>query len=320
MKVLCVHGWLSSPEHMKYQLKSWEELLPEMEFLYYRGRLARPYSFNFISSGVRKFHQEHKISKTYAHLEGDIRYFMPEYPASAEEMCNGVLREIINVLNTEKNICGLIGFSQGCFLIDMLLREIQTGRTDKYLYSDVVRPFFAVFMAYPYVAHSSVMLSVPSLHVIPRNDSIIDNPMMATMHFRNPQIVAVEGDHTIPKARPKLMDAGREVVRAGFERWNQADGWEAASRQIKMLSQLSGQQLSIGSILEHLPLLAAPPLSSSTSLHAREEDPSERTEAVRLEEVRMGQQPKLGELQETGDSFTFVLLNNASGGGPRQKP
>jgi Serine hydrolase (FSH1) len=319
MKVLCVHGWLSSPEHMKYQLKSWEQLLPEMEFLYYRGRLARPYSFNFISSFVRKFHQENKIPKTYAHLEGDIRYFLPEYPSSAEENCNGVLRELLNVLNTEKNICGLIGFSQGCFLIDMLLREIQTGRTDKYLYSDVVRPFFAVFVAYPYVAHSPVLLSVPSLHIIPRNDSIIDNPMMATMHFRNPIIMAVEGDHTIPQARAKLIDAVREVVRRGFEEWNQKHGWEAANRQIKVLSQLTGQQLSIGSLLEHLPMMTAPPLSSSTNIYGREEDPSERTETVRLDEVRMAKQPKQGELQESGESFTFVLMHNTTGVTPHQK-
>lgn len=319
MKVLCVHGWLSSPEHMKYQLQSWETLLPEMDFLYYRGRLARPYSFNFISSFVRKFHQENKIPKTYAHLEGDIRYYMPDYPYTAEEMCNGVLRELINVLNKEKNICGLIGFSQGCFLIDLLLREIQSGRTDKYLYSDVVRPFFAAFVAYPYVVHSPVMLSIPTLHIIPRNDSIIDNPMMATMHFRNPLIVAVEGDHTIPKAKPKLIEAFHEVVKRGFEEWNKTDGWEASSKQIKMLSLLSGQQLSIGSLLEHLPMLTPPPLSTTVGVPSREEDSSERTDTVRLEEVRMAQQPKRGELQEAGESFTFVLTNKTRGVTPRQK-
>ena len=214
MKVLCIHGWLSSPEFLKAQLAGWQSALTELDFVYYRGRFSRPIHFNLQSHAIRRFHQENKLRRVYAHFDGEVRYYLEGFPLS-ENLILEALNDIINILNTEKDIGGIIGVHQGAFLADFFLTHRDHPVVKSRLFADIKRPFFVIFVSYPYLSPGTKMLDIASLHVYAEDDPETDNPFMAMMHYFSPLKFVTED---VFKPAQSLIQMIRKVIVEGSKR------------------------------------------------------------------------------------------------------
>ena len=218
MRILCVHGWISTPEHMKSQMETWEKELPEAEFLYYRGKIPFPASANVLSPQARKFHNENRILTAFAHFDFDIRIFSVGYDMP-EEIIIRILGSLIKKLNVEKNIAGLIGFSQGAALVDFFLIQLQKGALDKYLMPDVIKPLFAILICFPYQPRSTVTIKTPTLIIFSDNDEVTDNPELLSIQYQNPRIMEFSISHNLPRMNPILKETVRSLITDGVEKW-----------------------------------------------------------------------------------------------------
>ena len=215
MKILCVHGWLSTPEHMKSQLETWEKELPEVSFVYYRGKNTVPAKLNYASEQVVRFHLDRKLFTAYTHLDLDSRFFY--YGASwSDEMIMPMVAPLIKFVNQEKTAAGLFGFSQGAMLVHLFCSLMAAGRLDKYLDIDTVRPRFAILCCFPYGLNALGRINLPSLHLISTNDQVADNPLLVTMQYEEPTVLFDSIGHGIPRMGSTMKsELRRFLAKAG---------------------------------------------------------------------------------------------------------
>ena len=210
-KVLCLHGFGTSAEFMKFQMSSWIERYPKTSFIFMDGFTAFPATFTQ-DADIIKFHGSKKpVYSNFGELSTDGAYTRD----AAEKFVIGdgrpeVLR-VISLIKEHGGIDGLITFSQGSLIAQMLALQLEIGRFDSEL-SPQMKPYFAIFFCPLDGFACPITLKMPVFMVFGAFDETTKMGFMMLMRFLNSKSTYFEGGHKVPVATSRLLRLTDEFV------------------------------------------------------------------------------------------------------------
>lgn len=228
LKILCIHGYTTSKEFMKFQMKEWEkELSNKLEFIYYEGQYDLPYEGNGIyipgNEPVIKWHKDRGIGlKTHFNYDDEKRFdkVTEAYEFQDGKYVKETFKRIIDTINeNEGEIDGILGFSLGGFYASYFFHCLESGLLDEHLKFKEKIPYFCILVCCHF-GHGYFFNHVKSLHFIGRKDQAFLSCEFPMMRFVKPEYMYFGGDHRMPyitlEFREKLFGFLKKVNREDF--------------------------------------------------------------------------------------------------------
>lgn len=208
-RIVCVSGFGTSAAFMKWQMKNWIAKLTQIEFLFYEPKYKLPAEFTG-DPAIIKFH--HKLKNkdgsdvlVGGHYDGftNLDQIFPFEKRKIIKIPPESLENLVDFLNECGTVDGILGFSQGGFVLYSFFTALENFGLKEKLNPNSV-PNFGIFICgHPCVGNHE--LKVPSLHLIGKIDRILRTAVFATMRYRDPEIVFYEEGHKIPLLTQKLI-------------------------------------------------------------------------------------------------------------------
>ena len=203
-KVICFHGFGTSGEFMKFQMSSWVEKYPKTKFIHVDG--VAPFApFLTMDPDIIQFHSD-RDSPVFDNFEGynisDIFPKNTDWPWS-KKLLPEIVR-VVEIIKEHGGVEGILGFSQGALVSQLLIYSIETGLLDDILPKDF-RPHFMIFSC----PHPGLLmpyhLEIPVLILVGRFDKITPASFIMLMRFRYSSITEFDGGHRVPVLTSKLQ-------------------------------------------------------------------------------------------------------------------
>ena len=197
IQVLCLHGYGTSPEFMKHQMRYFAQNFPEMQFTYMPAPLEIPKNF-ITDKAVIKLTSNGKYYAWKSHFFDDI-------------IKDGVIdfslavKGITDYINKHGPFDGICGFSQGAMFGHLFLEEYEQGKLVKEL--KVEAPKFAILCSPNYFNKVNKLLKTRTVHFIGEKDLLVDNSLLVTTKFLDPLVFVHSEGHKFPRLRQRDIDA-----------------------------------------------------------------------------------------------------------------
>lgn len=202
-KVLCLHGWGTSPEFMTLQLKHFIKFFPEMVFECMPGPIEIPESI-VGDPAVIKLSPNKKYYAWKLNLLDEI--------ASGEPMdLNLAMDSIIEYMNANGPFDGICGFSMGGMVSQSFIEQYEQGKFKDRL--KVEGPKFVMLCSANYYKTNNELLKTPSIHIVGDKDFLLDASVLVTTNYLNPLILRHCESHKFPKLSQYEIDAIRKYLR-----------------------------------------------------------------------------------------------------------
>jgi len=202
VKVLCLHGWGTSPEFMKFQLRNFIKLFPEIEFECMAGPVELPESLvgdpNVVKLSPHKKFYAWKMNLFDEVISGDSM----DLSLAIDSVC-----EYINKNGPFDGICG---FSMGGMVSEYFIEQLEQGKLKDKL--KVEGPKFLILCAPNYYKQNYEVLKTPSIHLVGDRDFLVDASILITTKFLNPLVLRHTESHKFPKLSQYEVDAVRKYL------------------------------------------------------------------------------------------------------------
>lgn len=188
-KVLCLHGFATCKEFMSYQTREWQTKFDkEFELIFIDGKYDVPE--DRIDPFLAKWFTKRGL-KPKSHFdaspEGAARYIeIPKDQDLPIKYRDIVFDKMIEVLNQHKDIEGLLGFSQGGFVVSTFFQYLEKGLFKNVLNVDKI-PHFAIFVC-GWAGFGTTIIKAKSLHFIGTQDTIYNMAELTLIRFRKPKV------------------------------------------------------------------------------------------------------------------------------------
>ena len=200
-KILCLHGWGTSPEFLQYQLRNFIKLFPEFEFECMAAPIEIPITDirdpNVIRLSPSKKFYTWKLNLFDGVIDNKL-------DISEAMDC------IIDYMNKNGPFDGLCGFSMGGAFAQLFLEQFEKG-----LYKDKLKvqgPKFAIFCAANFFKLSNDLLTTPSIHLVGEKDFLVDAAILISTKFLNPLVLRNVEAHKFPKLSQYEIDKIRRYL------------------------------------------------------------------------------------------------------------
>ena len=209
-KIICFHGFGTSGEFMKHQMATWIEKFPKTTFVHLNG--LTPFRSLFtMDTDIINFHGDDKpVWDNFSSYSID-RMYPKDYHLEPLTAPNPELQRLAAVICELNGVDGILGFSQGTILAEMLVFGLESGLLDG-LVPRALRPYF-LLMACP---HSGInnprLLRMPALVMAGSFDRITPASFMMLLRYKHSSITAFEGGHRVPFLTSRLQREVSEFV------------------------------------------------------------------------------------------------------------
>jgi calmodulin len=213
-KVLCLHGFATTKEFMSYQTREWQKKFSkEFELIFYDGKYDVP--VERIDPFLAKWFTDRNL-KPKSHFdatpEGSILYqSIPKDKDLPIEYRDEVFDKLIRVLNEHKDIEGLLGFSQGGFLVSCFFQYLEKGLFKNVLKVDKL-PHFAIFVC-GWSGFGTTIIKAKSLHFIGTMDNVYNMAELTLIRFRKPKVFFFQEGHKFPILNRKIRSTVKDFLK-----------------------------------------------------------------------------------------------------------
>ena len=206
LRVLCLHGYGTSPEFMKYQLRNFMKLFPEIEFICIPAPFTVPEGLVGDPTVValsphKKFYSWSTYLFDTVVLEGSIAF-------------DEGLEAIIDYMNKHGPFDGICGFSQGGGVAQTFMDFSAQGKFKDRL--KVKAPQFILLCSSQYFRRNNDLTTTPSIHLIGDRDFLIDASILVTTKYLNPLVLRHTESHKFPRLSQFEIDAFRLYLGSVF--------------------------------------------------------------------------------------------------------
>ena len=202
-KVLCLHGFGTSAEFMKFQMSSWIERYPKTSFIFMDGFTAFPSSF-IQDPDITKFHEKTgTVFGNFGPMDTDQRFCQS---LVRPYLLDGRLKEIARVVELIKangGVEGIVAFSQGAVLAQALCYQVESGLLAEDL-PESFRPCFLLLICPPSGFSFPIMLRIPMFLITASNDQVVRDSFLTLIRFWHAQFTEFEGGHKVPVLTSRL--------------------------------------------------------------------------------------------------------------------
>ena len=126
-----------------------------------------------------------------------------------------IFDKIVETLNEHQDIEGLLGFSQGGFMVSVFFQYLEKG-----LFKEILKvkniPHFAI-MVCGWSGIGSTIIKAKSLHLIGTLDEVYNMSELALIRFRKPKVFFFQEGHKFPILNKKLKQTISEFVKKSNE-------------------------------------------------------------------------------------------------------
>ena len=204
LKLLCLHGWGTSGEFMKFQMETWVKKYPNTEFIFVNGVHKFPSLFSG-DPDIIEFHGTDKqVYDNLAASRGEILWpINPKNPVTYYDIPE--VDRLANIINDHKGVDGMFSFSQGGILLSLFVYHMELGLLNSILPKEN-RPYFALISGPPAGAPLKYQLKMPAQFMFGNLDKVTATAFINLTRYQNAEYVFFEGGHRPPRL-------GRELYR-----------------------------------------------------------------------------------------------------------
>ena len=211
-KVICFHGFGTSGEFMKFQMSSWVEKYPKTKFIHVDGVVPFPAKFT-MDPDIIQFHGSDKpvysnfsssnIDELYKHnLEDNSDHTKNDYDIIKNR---DEIKRVVDIIRKEGGIDGMIGFSQGCLLAQLMAFYLENTYDLSLILEPEKRPYFTIlFCPVPGITYPS-MHKIPTLILRGTQDLVVETGFLMMLRFSDVEYAEFEGGHKVPIANSRIQ-------------------------------------------------------------------------------------------------------------------
>jgi len=219
-KILCLHGWGTSPEFMDHQLRNFDKFFPEMKFECMAGPVEMPETIINDASVV-------KLSPSRKYYSWKLNIF-DEVTAGDSMDLTIAMDSICDYINKNGPFDGICGFSQGGMVAQNFIEKLEAGLLNDKL--KVAPPRFVLLCAPNYFKTNNDLLRTPSIHLVGDKDFLMEASVLVTTKYLNPLVLRHAESHKFPKLSQYEIDSIRKYLNPILKAGVTAGGKNAVPR------------------------------------------------------------------------------------------
>ena len=211
-KVLCMHGYGTSAEFMKFQMATWLEKFPKTKFIFLDGML--PFDSRWTKNpDIINFHKDSR-KKVFDNTAGKWtidKVYVPEGNQTHAHPERAEFQRMVDVIVQHQGVDAIFGFSQGGVIVEGFLSCMEMGFFDDVLKKEY-KPYFSIIMCPPDSFLTPVQLQIPVFLLMGSLDQITPISFIILTRFRNSQHTFFEGGHRPPILSSRLYRLVQEFA------------------------------------------------------------------------------------------------------------
>ena len=201
LKVLCFHGFGTSGEFMKWQLRTWLEKFPKTTFIFYDGYTS--FSAEYTEDDYMiKFHKDKPVWDNFSHYSLENLWYKDAKYGVEIDFAKET-QKISKLIEDNGGIDGIIAFSQGTLMTEFFISHMELGLLNGVLKSEH-RPYFVVLLCPHSGFVNNRQFSIPVFMMFGNVDTITETCFMHLMRYQNTRYTYFEGGHRPPHLGTRL--------------------------------------------------------------------------------------------------------------------
>ena len=208
LKILCIHGTLTSAEFMEHQMRFWtKKFKNQLEFIFYQGNFVVDDRKIVVLTDLvsKKWHLQRGVPRR-CHFEPGV--FERQYAINTNlepKHTNMLFKNLVEVINDHKGtIDGVIAFSRGAFFTFCFFDFLEQG-----FFKDLLKvkkvPYFAILIG-SHPGWGNRISRVPSLHLVGTRDYIFTCSEVSLTRFKKAELMRYPGGHKFPLLTAEIVE------------------------------------------------------------------------------------------------------------------
>lgn len=213
-KILCLHGYATCKEFMHYQTREWRKKFDsEMELIFIDAKYEVPSDKMdpFLVEWFEKRNLKPRSNFAVTQEAQEMYQALPKDQDFPYIYRDEVFSEIIKVLNEHKDIEGLLGFSQGGFIVTLFFQFLEKGLFKNILQVDKI-PHFAILVC-GWSGFGTTIIKAKSIHFIGTQDQVYNIAELSLIRYRKPKVFYFQEGHKFPILNKKIRSTVKEFLK-----------------------------------------------------------------------------------------------------------